>query len=104
VFCSACGIVPPRTAHEEDMYNVLRYTGQEPLAPNAILAKLGEVSAGDKIVYHVGEHTSTADKGVLLMVRKLHEDRRITLVQRRVSHDLAIHGQFAYFAVGIRRS
>ncbi|MBP6868857.1 MAG: hypothetical protein KBC16_01980 [Candidatus Pacebacteria bacterium] len=86
------------------MYNVLRYTGQEPLAPSAILTKLSEIAAGDKVVYHVGEHTSTADKGVIARVRELHEGKRITLVQRRISHDLAIHGQFAYFAVGIRRN
>lgn len=86
------------------MYKVLRYTGHEPLATSAILAKLAEIAAGDKVVYHVGEHTSTADKGVIARVRELHGGKRVTLVQRRISHDLAIHGQFAYFAVGIRRN
>lgn len=85
------------------MYNVLRYTGHEPLAPSAILAKLAEIAAGDKVVYHVGENSTTADKEVLLRIRRLHEDRRITMVQRRISHDLAIHGQFAYFAIGVQR-
>lgn len=85
------------------MYNVLRYTGREPLTPSAILAKLAEITAGDKVVYHVGENSTTADKDVLSRVRRLHDDKRITMVQRRISHDLAIHGQFAYFAVGVQR-
>lgn len=86
------------------MYNVLRYTGQESLEPSAILTKLNEIAAGDKVVYHVGEHTWTADIKVLSRIRELLASKRITLVQRRISHDLAIQGQFAYFAVGIRRN
>lgn len=85
------------------MFKTLRYTGQEPLAPNAILAKLAEIVAGDKVVYHVGENSTTADKDVLSRVRRLHDEKRITMVQRRISHDLAIHGQFAYFAIGVQR-
>lgn len=86
------------------MFKTLRYTGQEPLDQSAIIARLSEISAGDKVVYHVGENTTTANKSVIAKVRELHEGKRVTLVQRRISHDLAIHGQFAYFAVGIRRS
>ena len=85
------------------MSKILRYTGHEPLKASVILAKLDEIAAGDKVVYHVGENTTTADKLVIAKVRELHKGKRITLVQRRISHDLAIHGQFAYFAVGIRR-